>query len=76
MTKRNPMIEAQTAQAIRTAHHFTTTIYSNHSYVTWRFVDLAAARAAAPRLERLVANHRKAMIYAVTPDGLTHFVPN
>lgn len=63
--------------AVANAHHFTCTIFRGHDgYQTARFDTLAEARAYRPTLETEAANHRKAMIYAVTNTGMTHFVPD
>lgn len=64
------------AQAVEAAHHFTATIYAGHGYRTARTETLAEARALAPTLEAKANNHRRAMIYAVTPDGFSHFIPD
>lgn len=62
--------------AVAGAHHFTTTIFRNGGYQTIRSTSLAEARTHRTELEQAANNHRRAMIYAVTPDGHTHFVPD
>ncbi len=63
------------AQAVDAATHFTATIFCRHGYLTETHATLADARAAGPSLERQANNGRRAMVYAVTADGFTHFVP-
>lgn len=68
---------ARDLAAIADAHHFTCTIFRGHAgYQTARFDTLAGARAHGPILEAEAANHRKAMVYAVTNAGMTHFIPD
>jgi hypothetical protein len=70
------MIDADTRAAIARAEKFSCTILSDRRYVTFYFPTVAEARAFRPKLEAAVSNHRKAIVYACTPDGLTFFVPD
>ena len=63
-------------QALADAHHFTCTILLNRRFKTYRFDTLAEARAYKPKLATEAANNRKAMVYAVTRAGTTHFIPD
>lgn len=67
---------AGTAEMVARAHHFSVTILSNRKYVTWRHRTLDGARALRGTLEHLANNSRKALVYAITPDGGTHLVPD
>jgi hypothetical protein len=69
-------LDVETALAVANAHHFTCTIFKDRRYVTWREKTLVEVRALRPALEAEANNCRRAMIYAVTPDGCTHFVPD
>lgn len=76
--KRTPTAEEaeRTLDAYRRAHHFTTTILKMGGYLTERSTSLEAARGLRPALEKRAANNRKALVYAVTPDGGTHLIPD
>lgn len=69
-------MDQRLADALARAHHFTTTIKFETAYRTWRFATLAEARAAQPEMEQLANNHRKALVYCVTIDAMTHLVPD
>lgn len=69
--------EAEKARAAcQAATHFTTTIFVNRGYDTLTSASLEAARSKRLSLEQAANNGRKAMVYAVTPDGFTHLIPD
>jgi hypothetical protein len=74
--KTRAILDDIAARAVAEAHHFSCTIFWDRRYVTRRFDSLIEARQHAPLLEAEASNHRKALVYAISPGGLTHLIPD
>lgn len=76
MSRAPAIADERVLDALRKADHFTCTILSKNRYITHAYRTLTAARFVRRELEALASNGRKAMIYVVTTDGDTVFVPD
>lgn len=75
MRKPHPS-DAHNAQAIQRASYFTVVLLVQGRQEKLELKTLGQAREAKPLLETIHGGSRRALIYAVTPDGLSHMVPD
>lgn len=79
MSKRKDIDEAMAAEvaaAVSSADYFTANLFlGTGQYARHDLKSLDYARQAGALLEDMHRNHRKAMIYAVTRDGRSVFIP-
>jgi len=62
--------------AIQRASGFKVTIFTNHRYVTQNAASLVEARLRGTNLEIWASNSRRALVYAMQPDGSAELIPN
>lgn len=65
-----------TIQGIERASYFTVTLRVGGAYRTHDLKTLELARQAKPLLEELHGGQRRALVYAVTPEGFSFLVPD
>ena len=75
MHKTHPADTAN-AEAIARASYFTVCLLVGGHHEKLELKSLDLARKARPLFEEIKGGARRALIYAVTPDGFTHLVPD
>lgn len=71
------MLAAEIVDAVKTADHYLVSLFLGRGQFEKLppLKSLPIAREAAGHLENIYRNGRKAMVYAITPDGRSVFIP-
>lgn len=76
MKKQDHADEAMQISAIRSASFFVASLFANGGYQQRHGHTVRHALAQAAALEAEFTSHRRAMIYAVSRDGVSTFITN